>query len=214
VTHTTLALETLVTETACDNASDPVACRDYNPPFNQVVIGWTATNLKEGFIMSSDQPGVASVVYDGGDVYPPGDVLYFQRDATADGSDLFGAPSRMWIAESGTVTTQLGTRGAVCDLPAGSEPGLAFTCNRASFTPSFDVFASRLDADVSTQAHLTMAAQRVDGLSVTVTEASDSPVLSVARPRTAAERKLQAAKVRGLLRRAAPALVGGGLTPR
>lgn len=201
VTHTTLAIETLVPASACDNSTDPAYCRQLNPPFSQIVFGWTGTDLREGFMVYSEQSGTASAAYEGGATFPSAVVTYTQRDVNGSDVDLFGAPARSWYSDGGTVTMPLGVRGVTCELPPGVEPGSSYTCHKASFSPSFDVTASEYtDAGTSTR-HITMAAQRADGVSVDVTEVLDDGSFEVAR---AARRRTATPVMRALVRRVAP----------
>ena len=201
VTHTTLAIEALVPSSACDNSTDPAYCRELNPPFSQVVFGWTGTDLREGFMAYSEQSGTASAAYDGGATLPPAFVTYTQRDVNASDIDLFGAPARSWYSDGGTVTMPLGVRGASCELPPGTEPGASYTCHKASFSPAFDVTASEYTEAGTSTRHITMAAQRADGVSVEVTEVFDNGPFTVAR---AARRRTATPEVRALVRRVAP----------
>ncbi|HET7458061.1 MAG TPA: hypothetical protein VFJ74_10425 [Gemmatimonadaceae bacterium] len=208
VTHTTLAFETLVPASACANSTDPVLCREFNPAFTQVVLGWTGTNLKESFVAYSEQTGSASVSDAGSGPYPPAYVYYSIRDVYGPDTDLFGATSSTWYSAEGTVTMQPGARSGNCTVPAGSEPGITFTCFKASFSPAFDVTAlDYASTTTPTSKHITMASQRVDGLSADVTQVYDdgSSTLGVARPSVV--RRDAALTTRALLRRVAPALV-------
>lgn len=202
VRHNALLFETLVPESACAGTSDPASCADENPAFAQVVLGWTGTDLKQSFFAGSTQPGVATAFYDGSAI-PPGEVYYATRAASAFGIDLFGAPAVAWDSYDGTVTMNAASRGASCSLPSAWEAGVSVTCNLANATPSFDVTSNESSGETTAGSHhITMAAQRVDGVSETVTEAFDPAVFRVARPSTQRLRSARAA--RALLARVAP----------
>lgn len=204
VTHRAIAVEFLVPASACDNTSDPAYCRDYYPAFEQAVVGWSGSDLREGFSVYSDQAGTTSAFYDESGPDPLAGVFYSQRDVNADDTDNFGLPSRGWYSEDGTVTMNLATPGAACNLPSTVDPAISYTCKLMVTSPSFDVTASELFGDLgATPRHLTMAPQRIDGVTITIIEAYDPLATAVARPTESARLK-SARAVHALLQRIRP----------